>query len=198
MQRIVLTVPFIRHYAGSVFELDENTNRPAGTDWQYDRIAPEKTYWLPDAGKGLPADLPVRDTVRCPPGVFDQVDLCSGPCRFTSAETRPTTENGLGIGLDQLQLSANKQAVSIRFQPGLPAPLRLHIRDRVRHTVVHEQAVDGYAVDLSLSRYEPGFYELCFACQQQVAHYITFIKCFPLVVTVNQRLGTYDVFPTLY
>ena len=105
MTRIILKIPFIRHYAGSVFDVKESYGE--SDPYSFERISPPKTYLLPDNGKGLPVQLDALNTVLCPPSVFEGVDLASGPCRITSVQP----ENGL-LKMDDLQLSEDKQSLS--------------------------------------------------------------------------------------
>ena len=84
MPLIILKTPFIRHYAGSVFDVEESTNNP---NWEYaEKISPKRTYFLPDNGRGYATELDISDTVLCPNTLFEGVDLMAGPCRVTSAK----------------------------------------------------------------------------------------------------------------
>lgn len=50
MPFIILKNPFMRHYAGSVFNLDENLSWDTDQD-RYERITPTRNYILPDSGR---------------------------------------------------------------------------------------------------------------------------------------------------
>ena len=88
MPTIILTEPFIRHYAGSVFYLDDAIGI-SGWD-EDDRVRDRqpchdnRVYTLPDNGKGIACELPIDYTVVCPEKLLGNVDLKSGPCRITS------------------------------------------------------------------------------------------------------------------
>jgi len=63
MPVIILTEPYMRHYTGSVFAVSDAIGVSA---WDDDDRAREKqscfdqrVYFLPDDGKGMPAELPV-------------------------------------------------------------------------------------------------------------------------------------------
>lgn len=88
MPIIVLTHPFLLHYAGSIFELSD-TIGDSGWD-EDDRVRDrqpcydKRVYSLPDNGKGVSIELPVEYTRLCPPKILNEIDLKSGPCRITS------------------------------------------------------------------------------------------------------------------
>lgn len=196
MPRIILKSPFLRHFAGSVFDLEVSTWRM--DERVYDRISPQKNYLLPDGGKGFPAELPVYETMICPPAVFATIDLRTGPCRLTSVQTQPALQTGIGLDTEQVQLSADKQTITLKLPPGSPAPRLLKIGNRTHNSLIQEYQVEASAFDLSFSDYMPGFYELRLSCEQNVEHLITFIKCFPLVVSVNPRTGVSTITKTVY
>ena len=181
MPRIVLQCPFIRHYAGSVFDLDISTGSD-DDDYNerfFNRQPSKTTYYLPDGGKGNPAEVSISDVFYCPPSVFKGVDLTTGPCRVTSAKT---TESGSNWGENQVILSENKQSLNITelFQA-----TRLAILDRKTNQMLQEKVISPPSVFLDFSTFSPGFYEIKIFCKNEIVCTITFIKCFPLVVTME-------------
>lgn len=88
MPRIILTMPFLFHYAGSVFDLSD---RIGVLNWDPDERVREKLSYqnnryfeLPDNGKGQETKLPLNYTIFCPENLLSEMDLNSGPCRITS------------------------------------------------------------------------------------------------------------------
>ena len=196
MSRIILLYPFIRHYAGSVFDLEENPNFPDEYDdiRARDRISfwDKRTYILPDAGKGNSADLDFTNTVLCPPSVFEGVDLASGPCRITSVQS----ENGL-LKMDDVQLSEDKQ--SLRFNDfSLKKGSFFEISDRTNGETLQKSSLDTPSVILSFSTLKAGFYEVKIQNDNKISLVITVIKCFPLVVTMDISSGRYTTIKTIW
>ncbi|MBK8483545.1 MAG: hypothetical protein IPL31_04110 [Saprospiraceae bacterium] len=74
MPRVILLYPFIKHYAGTVFDLNETI---ISSDWNDDERIREKqsqhsklVYFLPDAGNGRSAELYESETIICPDDIF--------------------------------------------------------------------------------------------------------------------------------
>lgn len=208
MPRIILQYPFMRHYAGSVFDLEENLNRSdnESDDRLYDRLSPKRNYFLPDSGKGFSIDLPISNTVLCPPSVFEGVDLTTGPCRITSAITKSNNnaeipfENLLNI--DKVQLfdieNHEKQSIKIELPTQSPIPQRLQIIERKGNLILKDITVNDYVLTLDCMEFTNGFYEIRILCKGDIYHNITFIKCFPLVVTVDLKTNQLSTMKTIY
>ncbi len=202
MPRIVLRYPVFRHYAGSVFDLEENTGfHPADDPRVYDRLPPRRTYHLPDTGKGEPASLPLSDTVICPAAVWEGVDLRSGPCRITSAHTAVPEGRSFPfeaqLTLDRVTLTDDKQGVSIPFLYAVH-PDRVRITDRTTGAIAGEYRTDPTAMVLEMDALLPGFYEIALWQGGERLHRITLIKCFPLVVTPDRYGNTFSVVATVW
>lgn len=208
MPRIILQYPFMRHYAGSVFDLEENLNRSdnESDDRFYDRLPPKRNYFLPDSGKGFAIDLPISNTVLCPPSVFDGVDLTTGPCRITSATTKSNKnlevpfENQLNI--DKVQLldivNQEKQGIRIELPTQSPSPQRLQIIERQANKILKDITVNDYLLSLDCMELSTGFYEIRILCKGDITHSMTCIKCFPLVVTMDLKTHHYTTMKTIY
>lgn len=133
MPVIILKNPFIRHYAGSVFDVEESTNNP---NWEYaEKISPKRTYFLPDNGRGYATELDISDTILCPNTLFEGVDLMTGPCRMTSAKASDLDSKW---GENQVILSENKQELNIT---DLFQATRLSIFDRKTNQIIQEKTM---------------------------------------------------------
>ena len=206
MPRIILKNPFIRHYAGSVFDLEEN---PGFSD-AYDDIrvrdrisfAGKRTYILPDAGKGIGAELSVVDTFLCPPEIFEGVDLTSGPCRITSAKTDAQPDAAWQLTIEKALLSdfqnREKQRISIDVPTNAPLPQRVQLFDRKLNQILRDGVAPDRLIHIDNDQLNPGFYEVRVLCKNQTTHILTFIKCFPLVVTMDARSGTFTTIKTIF
>jgi hypothetical protein len=179
MPLIVLQYPFIRHYAGSVFDLEISSGSD-DDDYNerfFNRQPAKATYHLPDGSKGNPAEISISDVFYCPTDLFEGVDLTTGPCRVTSAKS---TELGSNWGENQVILSENKQGLNIA---NLFQATHLAIFDRKTKKVLQEEAISTPSVFFDFSTFLPGFYAIKIFCKNDSVHTITFIKCFPLVVS---------------
>ena len=200
MTRIILKYPFIRHYAGSVFDVEESYGE--SDPYSFERMSPPKTYLLPDNGKGLPVQLDVSNTVLCPPSVFESADLALGPCRITSVQS----ENGL-LKMDDVQLSEDKQSLSFDGF-SLEKGSFFEILDRTNGQILQKSSLDtpfplvsGFrasTVSLDFSTLKAGFYEVKIQNDNKIILVITVIKCFPLVVTMDILSGRYTTIETIW
>lgn len=85
---VYLHEPFMKHYAGTIFRLGV----PSGiSGWDEDSRVREKinfndqrTYLLPDSGRGKPCTLPKNITRPLPEDLWKDSDICLGPWRITS------------------------------------------------------------------------------------------------------------------
>ena len=165
MTRIILKIPFIRHYAGSVFDAEESYGE--SDPYSFERMSPPKTYLLPDNGKGLPVQLDASNTLLCPPSVFEGADLAFGPCRITSAQS----ENGL-LKMDDVQLSEDKQSFSFSM-PSLKKGAFFEILDRTNGEILQNGSLDTPSVILSFSTLKAGFYEVKIQSDNKIILVIT-------------------------
>jgi hypothetical protein len=191
MPLVILKMPFMRHYAGSLFDLNESLSWDKD-QYRYERITPQRNYLLPDSGRGYSVDLSFSDTILCPPSVLEGEDLTSGPCRITSAKAIDLDNKW---GENQVILSENKEGINITdlFQAA-----RLAIFDRKNKDVIQEKTISSPSVFLDFSTLLPGFYEIRIFCKNDILYTITFIKCFPLVVTIDPKTGKYTTMKTIW
>ena len=206
MQRIILLYPFIRHYAGSVFDLEENPNFPD----EYDDIrvrdcinfGDKRTYILPDGGKGNSTNLDVTNTTSCPPEIFENVDLTSGPCRITSAKTQANDDADWQLTIEKTALIAvqnqENQGILIDLPTHTPRPQRVQIVDRQSKQIIKNEAVNAHLLRLDFSDFTVGFYEISVLCEKKTVHILTFIKCFPLVVEMKNRTSVFTTIKTVW
>lgn len=186
LHRVVLLVPFIRHYAGSVFELYINST-PDG--WDDDDRVREKisfnrhSYLLPDNGKGAPVNLSQSDTIPCPPTLFEGVDLRSGPCRVTAAVALSGNPSGGSVDAQLTDIGGRSgQGILVQMDAEAKPPFSVQLTD-----IRGERSLDKYELSpnpalLDCSGLEPGFYRAELESRNGYRMAVHFIKCFPLVV----------------
>ena len=199
LHRVVLVVPFIRHYAGSVFELYEN---PTPEGWDPDERVREKisfnrrAYLLPDNGKGAPTSLSQSDTVPCPPKLFEGVDLRSGPCRITATHTLSEMPAGAGIDAGLSDIGGNSgQGILLRMDAGAKAPFRVTLTDLREDRTIETYEKPQNPVLLDFSQLQPGFYRALIESRNGYGLALHFIKCFPLVALLAN--GSRDITGTM-
>ena len=196
LHRVVLTVPFIRHYAGSVFDLYLD---PTPDGWDPDERVREKisfnrhSYALPDGGKGAPARLSQSDTIPCPPHLFDGVDLRTGPCRVTAVHAlsgAPVPEPTLSdIG------GHPGQGIVVRLDAGAKAPFKISLTYLRNEQNLGTSEATQNPVLLNNAHLEPGFYRAVIESRDGQRIALHFIKCFPLVVLFGE--GSRDITGTM-
>jgi hypothetical protein len=198
--RVVLTEPFVRLAAGYVFELFAATGVSGWADDERLRerlsFSDKRVYHLPDGGNGAPAELPFDLTRPCPEGIFDGVDLRSGPCRVTGsshgntlAEARP----------DDWKCQINLLEIKGLQAQGLAFPLDLPPRSVVLHDLLHDQALgDLHGTELNLGHLQPGFYRLEVVLADGTRRWLRVLKAFPLLVNFSGKSGTFTTQKTLY
>ena len=199
--RVVLTEPFMKYPAGTVFELDA---LQGVSGWDPDERVREKlsfsdkrNYSLPDTGRGVPTTLPASATTPCPPEVFQNTDITTGPCRVTAV--------GAGALLREQDVSLvsqngrNAQGLQIALPAAAPRPDRYELWDVLRDVRSDAQYITSAqsSLDLDFSALVPGFYRLDVYASKGIEFSIRFIKSFPLLVTISQH-GRYTVQTTLY
>ncbi|MBK9150918.1 MAG: hypothetical protein IPM26_07915 [Saprospiraceae bacterium] len=213
MPRIVLLQPFIRHYAGSVFDLQAATGI---SGWDEDERVREKQsyhdrrhYILPDDGRGRQVELPVSYTESCPDNVFDKTDIKSGPCRITSVtEGLNVNQNDpayaspfpLGMGLLRLGNSLHyaKNIIHADLVGFSVIPDKLVIRNRFDHQISALYYDFSNHITVDLSELSPGFYQGDFFLNMQLLHSFTMLKCFPLVLAYDRDTRKYQPENTLW
>ncbi len=208
MPYIILKNPFIRHYAGSVFDLEENFQRSSWdmNELLYERMPAQRNYLLPDGGKGFAVELSISDTVLCPPSVLEGVDLTIGPCRITSVKTQ--LSNGENAPIEwQLSMEKTslfdidiyeKQEVKIELPPSSPSPQSVEIIERKGNKILKSINSSNYELSIDFKDFSNGFYEIRIHCKNNILHIITLIKCFPLVITFDPRTGKYTTMKTIW
>lgn len=178
MPRIILTTPFLRHYAGSVFELELD---PTPDGWDEDTRVREKmsyhrrSYLLPDDGRGRTARLSVSDTLPCPDGVFEAPDLRTGPCRFTAMHPGP--EGAPNWTVPEPELAQAGQALALR----LAEPLDAALYETTGGQLLRRFRAPSGPLTLDFSDLMPGFYRLALRDTEGKRIDLHFLKCFPLV-----------------
>ncbi|MBK9256508.1 MAG: hypothetical protein IPM42_13555 [Saprospiraceae bacterium] len=212
MPKIILTQPFIRHYAGSVFLLSDAVGY-SGWD-EDDRVRDrqpchdKRVYTLPDNGKGLLTELPVSYTIICPENIFNNQDLKSGPCRITSVSKSLETQQNdpydaypLPLGKGKVLLNNShqysKNLITADISPDNP------FNKSVIHNLVTEEREDivynfpnGFQLDFS--NLDPGFYKVDILYNTTLLHYFTVIKNFPLVVQFEKNTWKFKTSQTLW
>lgn len=211
MPLIYLNQPFIRHYAGSVFELSDAIGDSGWDDdiRVRDRMPciDHRIYHLPDNGKGIYAELPIEYTDGCPKELFNNINIKSGPCRITSvskelesnddpfyAEPLPKGKGKI-VYYETTPISKNNLIIDIK---DLPKPDQLNIINLVTNEgwFLSSELTDKMVLDFS--DYSPGFYSVTFYKNGKEIYNFTMIKCFPIVVTYDNDSGKYLTSQTLW
>ena len=212
--RLVLNVPFMRHPVGTVFELKDS---PDISGWDADDRVREKqdfsgqrSYRLPDGGRGQAVELPESHTHVCPPTAFDGVRLDTGPCRVTGVQS------GLGERLTPIDgpLACGKlreedatlvpingipsQALCVRLPETGSRPRGVLLRDRLRGLDLRTFPQFDRESNFDFSALSPGFYELLFQYPDECRHSLRFIKTFPLLITLEPGSSRFTTQPTRY
>lgn len=212
MPTVILTEPFIRHYAGSVFHLDDAIGISGWDD--DDRIRDrqpchdKRVYALPDNGKGIACELPIDYTILCPEDIFIDENIKSGPCRITSvSESLEEQQNdpfyasplpkGKGKVLlhDSSHFTKNVLEITI---PSRSLPNKVVIQNMVDHKITEISVGLNTNITLDFSTYDPGFYKVEIFNNTILLHYFTVIKCFPLVVFYDFTKHKYKMEKTLW
>jgi len=185
LHRVVLLDPFIRHYAGSVFELPINAT-PDG--WDDDDRVREKisfnrhSYLLPDNGKGVPTSLSESDTIPCPPGMFEGVDLRTGPCRVTATVALSETHSGSVVDAQLTDIGGvSGQGILVQMDAEAKPPFSVRLTDTREDRSVDKFDLSQNPALLDCSGLEPGFYRAEIESRNGHRMAVHFIKCFPLV-----------------
>ena len=209
--KIILKDPFIKHYAGTVFDLGP----PDGlSDWDDDERNREKisfsdkrTYFLPDSGNGRPSMLPVYNTLPCPENIFENIDVRSGPCRITSVCVtdgqncdKPTDDyaipNGAAPFLLHNDQKGHKHMILVVLAKESDV-LTLQVKDLFTEGRVLNERIDRETNEVNLFNLLPGFYEISLFDGLKLTARARCIKLFPLSANVIQnKISGY--FPTVW
>jgi hypothetical protein len=212
MPTIILTEPFIRHYAGSVFYLDDAIGI-SGWD-EDDRLRDRqpchdnRVYTLHDNGKGIACELPIDYTVLCPEKLLENVNLKSGPCRITSVseglerqQNDPWFADPLPMGRGRLLL---KDAVTcpknIVVSDG---SIHLQLTKAIINDLLSQESktvTNGFSDEFQLdfSDFAPGFFGVALFNDTELLHSFTLIKCFPIIVKFSEEVNKYTIAQTLW
>jgi hypothetical protein len=212
MPVIILTEPFMRHYAGSVFRVSDAIGYSGWDD--DDRVRDrqpcfdQRVYHLPDDGKGNAAELSLESTLLCPENLLINEDLKGGPCRITSVSEGLATKHNdpfyasplpMGRGKVLLQDSAKytKNIITADIPEDKPYN-KVVIKNQVTEVteVVLYDFQDGFVLDFS--EWQPGFYRVDIFYNTTLIHTFTVMKCFPLVVFYESRTRKYRTEKTLW
>lgn len=200
--RVVLTEPFVRLAAGYVLELPAATGASGWDDDERlrDRLnfSNRQVYHLPDAGHGHAAELPVPYTCRCPDGVFDDVDLHSGPCRVTGSSTDEAGTESDGFKYEVKLVEINGLNAQVLLLPLGQQPRQVALYDLLHHRDLPLDWSPATDLQLDLSALLPGFYRLHLSLADGSARWLRVFKAFPLLVFFSGERGTFTTQKTLY
>lgn len=203
--RVVLTEPFIKLPAGLVLELDAAMGVSGWDDDTRVRermnFSGKRNYHLPDGGNGLPYELPLSATRPCPEGIFDGLDMKSGPLRITQSWSGYPAEN---LQKTNVQYDAELQEINGLNAQGILLPAAVfggNIREITIQDMLLEspaQACAWAGCSLGLENLTPGFYQLEIILRDGNRHRLRLMKSFPLLVFFSGNFGQYSVQKTLY
>ncbi|MBK8517218.1 MAG: hypothetical protein IPL55_13330 [Saprospiraceae bacterium] len=212
MPTIVLSEPFIRHFAGSVFTVSDAIGV---SGWDDDDRVREKqscydqrVYYLPDDGKGAPAELPLPSTFDCPENILSSVDVKSGPCRITSVSKSlgkaiddPYYVSPLPLGKGKILYQDSEKYVKNTLYFDLNSeekPDTALVKNKVSEVLTNIIINADVPPILNFDNYEAGFYEISLLRSNFVIHHFTMIKCFPLVVSQTDVRSKYRISQTIW
>lgn len=188
MALVFLKYPFIKHYAGSIFDLDEAKYTSDG--YNEEKISPTRYYYLPDAGHGYSTSLPFSDIETCPDKIVGSLNTKTGPCRITSCSSSHEGELIKCLSLDYTSIKESggiqKQVLVIRLPQASPQPNSVLIFDRRSGINVRKLRSGGRELVIDCSELHAGFYEARIICENAFEHRVTFIKCFPVVLSQDE------------
>lgn len=211
MPTIILTDPFMHHYAGSVFQLSDAIGY-SGWD-EDDRVRDrqpchdKRIYHLPDNGKGITTELPVDYTFLCPERILMDLDLKSGPCRVTSiSKSLEKLVNDpyyispvpLGKGKILYQNSEKYDKNILHFDVQIDdLPDTAMIKNSISNEIKTTTLTSGSS-ELSFDDFDPGFYEIDLFKSKILIHHFTMIKCYPMVVKITRFRSRYQISSTVW
>jgi hypothetical protein len=212
MPIIVLTQPFLHHYAGSIFDLSDAIGN---SGWDEDDMVRDRqpsynkrVYNLPDNGKGIACELPIDYTVVCPQKLLENVNLKRGPCRITSVseglekhQNDPWFTDPLPMGRGRLLL--NNSVTCSKNLVVSDGSLHLQFTKAIIDDLLSQESKtirygfsDGFQLDFS--DFEPGFFKVALFNDADLQHTFTLIKCFPLIVKFSGIRHKYTIAQTLW
>jgi len=206
MPLIFLKQPFIRHYAGTVFELEVCFQQERDHVLLYDRLPPRKMYSLPDDGKGEPALLDAQDVEHCLPSFFETVDICHGPLRVTSIQSYKPSTGSLDL-LPEMNpetiiltsvSNVPKQAIQLPEFIAQKCLTKGFLRNK--NTPVDAMRSGLSVVDsvVSMEFFPPGFYEMVLPFDAEQGYVLHVIKLFPFGVERDLVSGQFSLFRSLW
>ena len=208
MPRVILLNPFVKHYAGSVFDLNEAVY---ASDWDVDERNLEKqsrfankVYLLPDAGNSRSAELPVQDTMLCPEEIFININIKNGPCQITAVKEHPIdpetiqliTARFLKVQLEGTLFPFNNNILLL--STGEKKFDTIEIYDSLSNQKI--QQFDGFSDTKTINFQEayPGFYRVLFFNSQMPVLELYLFKNFPLVVSPIKYTNRFQCIPTVW
>lgn len=204
MPRIILRIPFIKHYAGTVFDLNDAI---VSSDWDLDERNREKqsryadkVYFLPDAGHGRSAELSVSDTLICPDEVFKSIDIKTGPCRITSVKIVPN-DSKLSASKLNFRLAGDSFPLNnnILFESLNDSPVdTILIFNLLKDEKIKELSNSNQMKLLNFELEDPGFYFIQGLFNNSPVWEVHVYKNFPLVVTSVQNPNKFTAIPTIW
>lgn len=212
MPIIVLTQPFLHHYAGSIFELSDAIGN---SGWEEDDMVRDRqpcyykrVYNLPDNGKGIATVLPIDYTILCPEKLLENVNLKSGPCRITSVseglerqQNDPWFADPLPMGRGSLLLNNSESyPKNLVMSDG---SLRLQFTKAIVDDLLSQESKTiryGFSdrFQLDFSDFKPGFFRVSLFNDADLQHSFTLIKCFPITVKFAGIRHKYTIAQTLW
>lgn len=208
MPRVILLNPFVKHYAGSVFDLNEAVYP---SDWDVDERNLEKqsrfankVYLLPDAGNGRSAELSVQDTMLCPEEIFTNIHIKNGPCRITAVKEHPMDPENIQLITTRLltvQLEGTLYPLNnniILQSTGEKKFDTIEIYNSLSNQIIQE--LDGFSDTKTLNFQEahPGFYRVQLFNSQMPVLELSLFKNFPLVVSPIKYTNKFQCIPTVW
>lgn len=210
MPRVILINPFIKHYAGSVFDISDTMNISGWDEEEHTReklnFSDKLAFHLPDAGNGKPTALPVTYVLICPSDIYYGLDLTLGPCRITSVSPEledssmdriSSTISPFGIGkvrLDEIS-DPSKNLVKVLIEERIQLIEVFTYPDTVLLPFI---SVDQYKNTIDFSNIPNGFYRIVLYCTNDCVHEFTMIKCFPLVLTYQPETQSFKSQPAIW
>jgi len=194
MALVYITDPFVKHYAGTIFSLEQGYEPSINNEdiWFLEKLPNvyDKNYYLPDDGKGRSTQLPIYMTKECSLAAFDKIDIYSGPCRITSASEGISYDNGIGNKLSNqsfhFNLSYNNKSKisknSLEFIKLIKQRnLKIDIINKQSNEIKQMYFINENMVRLDFSKNLPGFYSIKISADE-MSEVVSLIKLFPIYV----------------
>lgn len=186
---VYLLEPFIKHYAGTVFRL----GAPSGiSGWDEDIRIREKisffdqrTYLLPDNGRGKPDTLPKNKTQSLPEEIWKNSDICLGPWRITSMNF---VQGEINKDFDVLPLGQPPVVIDNTNGPHqkdlviTAGNYQCKVEEMLTKTKVFKMKIDSEDCIFPYNEWPPGFYNFQLTNTEGARWVATIIKMFPWYV----------------